>query len=75
MSGRNVQETVEEKVCRGGETNSRRREGVRGGIDVLLTAKRVGPTGKVYGLDMTDEMLALARENQKKGRRRVTWNS
>src|SRR5262249_29988632 len=37
-----------------------------GGIDVLLSAKRVGPTGKVYGLDMTDEMLALARENQRK---------
>ena len=40
--------------------------GSGGGIDVLLSAKRVGPTGKVYGLDMTDEMLALARENQKK---------
>jgi arsenite methyltransferase len=39
--------------------------GSGGGIDVLLSAKRVGPTGKVYGLDMTDEMLALARENQK----------
>src|SRR5215475_234873 len=38
--------------------------GSGGGIDVLLSAKRVGPTGKVYGLDMTDEMLALARENQ-----------
>src|SRR5262249_50837516 len=37
-----------------------------GGIDVLLSAKRVGPTGKVYGLDMTDDMLALARENQRK---------
>jgi SAM-dependent methyltransferase len=37
--------------------------GSGGGIDVLLSAKRVGPTGKVYGLDMTDEMLALAREN------------
>src|SRR5580765_656517 len=37
-----------------------------GGIDVLLSAKRVGPTGKAYGLDMTDEMLALALENQKK---------
>jgi SAM-dependent methyltransferase len=35
------------------------------GIDVLLSAKRVGPTGKVYGVDMTDEMLALARENQR----------
>ncbi len=40
--------------------------GSGGGIDVLLTARRVGPTGKAYGLDMTDEMLALARENQRK---------
>jgi len=40
--------------------------GSGGGIDVLLSAKRVGTTGKVYGLDMTDEMLALARENQSK---------
>jgi len=40
--------------------------GSGGGIDVLLSAKRVGPTGKAYGLDMTDEMLALARENQRK---------
>jgi len=40
--------------------------GSGGGIDVLLSARRVGPTGKVYGLDMTDEMLALARENQQK---------
>jgi arsenite methyltransferase len=40
--------------------------GSGGGIDVLLSAKRVGPTGKVYGLDMTDQMLALARENQRK---------
>ena len=39
--------------------------GSGGGIDVLLSARRVGPTGKAYGLDMTDEMLALARENQK----------
>lgn len=39
--------------------------GSGGGIDVLLSAKRVGPTGKAYGLDMTDEMLALARQNQK----------
>ncbi len=39
--------------------------GSGGGIDVLLSAKRVGPTGKAYGLDMTDDMLALARENQK----------
>jgi len=40
--------------------------GSGGGIDVLLTARRVGPTGKVYGLDMTDEMLELARANQVK---------
>ncbi len=40
--------------------------GSGGGIDVLLSAKRVGPTGKVYGLDMTDEMLNLARQNQRK---------
>jgi len=40
--------------------------GSGGGIDVLLSAMRVGPTGKAYGLDMTDEMLALARENQRK---------
>jgi SAM-dependent methyltransferase len=40
--------------------------GSGGGIDVLLSAKRVGPTGKAYGLDMTDEMLAVARENQRK---------
>src|SRR4051812_25452912 len=40
--------------------------GSGGGIDVLLSAKRVGPAGKAYGLDMTDEMLALARENQAK---------
>jgi len=39
--------------------------GSGGGIDVLLSARRVGPTGKAYGLDMTDDMLALARENQK----------
>jgi ubiquinone/menaquinone biosynthesis C-methylase UbiE len=38
--------------------------GSGGGIDVLLSARRVGPTGKAYGLDMTDEMLALARRNQ-----------
>src|SRR5260370_42599529 len=37
--------------------------GSGGGIDVLLSAQRVGPTGKAYGLDMTDDMLALAREN------------
>src|SRR2546426_147714 len=42
--------------------------GSGGGIDVLLSAKRVGPTGKAYGLDMTDEMLALARANQAKAR-------
>src|SRR5579859_5303457 len=40
--------------------------GSGGGIDVLLSARRVGPTCKAYGLDMTDEMLALARENQRK---------
>jgi SAM-dependent methyltransferase len=39
--------------------------GSGGGIDVLLSARRVGATGKVFGLDMTDEMLALARENQR----------
>lgn len=39
--------------------------GSGGGIDVLISAKRVGPTGKAYGLDMTDEMLNLARQNQK----------
>src|SRR4051794_5970224 len=38
--------------------------GSGGGIDVLLSAKRVGPTGKAYGLDMTDEMLALANQNK-----------
>jgi arsenite methyltransferase len=48
---------------RGGETALDLGSG--GGIDVLLSAQRVGPTGKVYGLDMTDEMLALARENQR----------
>ena len=40
--------------------------GSGGGIDVLLSGRRVGPTGKAYGLDMTDEMLTLARENQRK---------
>src|ERR1700689_4921845 len=40
--------------------------GSGGGIDVLLSAKRVGPTGKAYGLDMTDKMLALANENKRK---------
>jgi len=40
--------------------------GSGGGIDVLLSAKRVGPSGKAYGLDMTDEMLALANENKRK---------
>ena len=40
--------------------------GSGGGIDVLLSARRVGPSGKAYGLDMTDDMLALARENQRK---------
>lgn len=42
--------------------------GSGGGIDVLLSAKRVGPTGNAYGLDMTDEMLALANENKRKAR-------
>jgi arsenite methyltransferase len=42
--------------------------GSGGGIDVLLSARRVGSTGKAYGLDMTDEMLALARKNQRKAR-------
>jgi arsenite methyltransferase len=42
--------------------------GSGGGIDVLLSARRVGPTGKAYGLDMTDEMLALARDNQRKAK-------
>src|SRR5262245_30635423 len=40
--------------------------GSGGGIDVLLSARRIGPTGKAYGLDMTDEMLELARQNQTK---------
>src|SRR6202023_2813570 len=40
--------------------------GSGGGIDVLLSARRVGPTGKAYGLDMTDEMLSLAEENKRK---------
>ena len=43
--------------------------GSGGGIDVLLSARRVGPTGKAYGLDMTEEMLALARRNARRGRR------
>ncbi len=48
--------------------------GSGGGIDVLLSARRVGPTGKAFGLDMTDEMLALARENQRKaGVENVEW--
>ena len=48
--------------------------GSGGGIDVLLSAKRVGPTGRAYGLDMTDEMLALAEENkQKAGATNVTF--
>ncbi len=49
--------------------------GSGGGIDVLLSARRVGPTGKAYGLDMTDEMLALARENQRKAGVRATSSS
>jgi arsenite methyltransferase len=48
--------------------------GSGGGIDVLLSAKRVGPAGKAYGLDMTDAMLELARENQRKaGVENVEW--
>lgn len=48
--------------------------GSGGGIDVLLSARRVGPTGKAFGLDMTEEMLALARENQRKaGVENVEW--
>ncbi len=48
--------------------------GSGGGIDVLLSARRVGPTGKAYGLDMTDEMLALARRNQAEaGVTNVEW--
>jgi SAM-dependent methyltransferase len=48
--------------------------GSGGGIDVLLSARRVGPTGKAYGLDMTDEMLALARENARQaGARNVEF--
>ena len=47
--------------------------GSGGGIDVLLSARRVGPTGKAYGLDMTDEMLDLARRNQ--ARRASTTSS
>jgi len=48
--------------------------GSGGGIDVLLSARRVGPTGKAYGLDMTDEMLELARKNQREaGVENVEW--
>ena len=48
--------------------------GSGGGIDVLLSAKRVGPSGRAYGLDMTDEMLELARENQRRaGVENVEW--
>ena len=48
--------------------------GSGGGIDVLLSARRVGPTGKAYGLDMTEEMLELARENQRRaGVSNVEW--
>ncbi len=48
--------------------------GSGGGLDVLLSAERVGPTGRAYGLDMTDEMLALARENQRRaGVENVIW--
>ena len=48
--------------------------GSGGGIDVLLSARRVGPTGKAYGLDMTDEMLELARDNARRPAR-PTWSS
>ena len=51
-------------TCSPGRSSST--SGSGGGIDVLLSARRVGPTGKAYGLDMTDEMLDLARENQRK---------
>ena len=44
--------------------------GSGGGIDVILSARRVGPTGIAYGLDMTDEMLALAQQQRARGRRR-----
>jgi len=48
--------------------------GSGGGLDVLLSAQRVAPSGKAYGLDMTDEMLAVARENQRKaGVENVEW--
>ena len=49
--------------------------GSGGGIDVLLSARRVAPTGKAYGLDMTDDMLALARENQQRSRASRTSSS
>ncbi len=49
--------------------------GSGGGIDVLLSARRVGPAGKVYGLDMTDEMLDLARDNQRSAGRSRMWSS
>ena len=45
--------------------------GSGGGIDVLLSAKRIGPSGKAYGLDMTDDMLALAWENQRQAGQRM----
>ena len=49
--------------------------GSGGGIDVLLSGKRVGPTGTVYGLDMTDEMLALAQENARQPAPRTSASS
>ena len=49
--------------------------GSGGGIDVLLSARRVGPSGKAYGLDMTDDMLALARENQERRARTMSNSS
>ena len=49
--------------------------GSGGGIDVILSAKRVGPTGIAYGLDMTDEMLALAQRNARRQARRTSTSS
>lgn len=66
MSGTNVKEAVRGKYAQAAVQARAGRSASGGGIDVLLSARRVGPTGKAYGLDMTDEMLALARENQRK---------
>ncbi len=49
--------------------------GSGGGIDVLLSARRVGPSGFAYGVDMTDDMLTLARGQRRQGRRQRTWSS